>query len=105
MEHYDGVEFENLAEIYNFIENAKEHINCVGCGKPLSEVPHYWSFEEHEGGVYVKEFDKRLWIWVHCSNCGYDNALWKLMKQALHKIEQKLSDAYEFFSTLRPSVG
>jgi hypothetical protein len=103
MGHYDDIKFENLAEIYDFIEGISEHVSCVGCGKPLSEVPHYWCFEEHDGGVYVEEFDKRLWIWVHCSKCGYDNALWKLLEQALYKIEKKLDS--RFFSALRPSVG
>lgn len=48
---------------------------CRTCGKRLpAKVEGY----PHDGGWIVDGFTSRQWLYVHCSSCGYDNALWKL---------------------------
>jgi len=48
---------------------------CRSCGKKLSaKVEHY----PHDGGWVVAGFLGRQWLYVRCSKCGYQNALWKL---------------------------
>ena len=81
MGHYDGMEFKTFGEIYRIIEEHKEKIRCIGCFEPLSQVGYHYAFEVHSGGVFIREFGENVWVWVECHNCGYQNALWKLLKQ------------------------
>ena len=37
---------------------------------------------EHDGGVQVKGFDKKQWVYVTCPQCGEKWAYWKLLKHA-----------------------
>lgn len=36
----------------------------------------------HEGGIHVEDREGKQWVYVHCSACGYDWALWKLVNRA-----------------------
>lgn len=48
---------------------------CRSCGHNLpARVKHY----PHAGGWILAGHTERQWLYVHCSRCGYDNALWKL---------------------------
>ncbi|RLJ01726.1 MAG: hypothetical protein DRP08_05190 [Candidatus Aenigmatarchaeota archaeon] len=33
----------------------------------------------HKGGIEVKGYEGRQWVYMHCRKCGYDWALWKLI--------------------------
>jgi hypothetical protein len=33
---------------------------------------------DHSDGWKVPGIEKRQWLWLHCVNCGYDFAIWKL---------------------------
>ena len=81
MGHYDGVEVKSMAEVFSFVEHNRDRLKCIGCSKPLSEVGYHYSFERHSGGLFVREFGENVWIWITCHRCGYQNALWKLMRQ------------------------
>lgn len=35
----------------------------------------------HEGGTKIRGYESRQWIYFHCPKCGYDWALWKLLKR------------------------
>jgi len=56
----------------------KMKLRCRWCFTPLpDEIQHYphasgWEVEDSNG------FVTRLWLYVTCSTCGYDWALWKL---------------------------
>jgi len=47
------------------------------CGKPIKKGSI--KSNDHEGGTKLKNFEKPQWIYFHCV-CGYDSALWKVMK-------------------------
>lgn len=46
------------------------------CGETLrgSNVEHY----KHGSGIKVIGYQDLQWIYVHCDNCNYDMALWKI---------------------------
>lgn len=52
---------------------------CASCGKPIKKGS-IKSYDHEEGGTKLKNFEKKQWIYFHCV-CGYDSALWKVMKQ------------------------
>lgn len=35
----------------------------------------------HDGGIRVAGFSEKQWVFFHCQECGYDWALWKLVKR------------------------
>ena len=49
---------------------------CVSCGHPfdLDDIMTY----NHNGGITVKGYDKKQWVYFHCKHCDYDSALWKV---------------------------
>lgn len=47
------------------------------CGK---ELPKRLESYDHEGGVELKEYFKKRWVYITCE-CGYEMALGKLTKQ------------------------
>jgi len=49
---------------------------CVNCGHPfdLEDIKTF----DHEGGIVVKGYDKKQWVYFHCKKCEYDSALWKI---------------------------
>lgn len=63
----------DLGEYANLITRK----NC-SCGATLQtsawNIQHYC----HEGGWKVKGFNEKQWLYIHCNECGYDWALWKL---------------------------
>ena len=54
----------------------QKHGSCVTCGMPfdLDDIKTY----DHEGGIAVKGYDKKQWVYLHCKKCEYDSALWKV---------------------------
>lgn len=52
---------------------------CVNCGKPLrrGSIRSY----DHADGIEVLGFQKKQWVYFHCSKCGLDSALWKVLQQ------------------------
>jgi hypothetical protein len=52
---------------------------CVSCGHPfdLDDIQTY----NHDGGIEVKGYDKRQWVYFHCKKCEYDSALWKIVQR------------------------
>lgn len=71
----------SIGEIADFIIINEDRLFCGGCGRKLKDVS--WSLEmyPHSGGVLIKERGEKMWVYVHCRFCGYDTALWKLIKQ------------------------
>ena len=49
---------------------------CPGCGASFktADLLGY----EHPDGLYVKNYDMRLWVFARCRRCSYDTAWWKL---------------------------
>lgn len=49
---------------------------CRWCGEKLdtSAVEGY----PHDGGWTVDGFKDKQWLYIHCTKCNYDWALWKL---------------------------
>jgi len=66
--------YNNLDEIVKLIIGKK----CVSCGKTFEIGNFELGFYEHSDGWFVKSLNKRLWIYVRCLNCDYQNAIWKL---------------------------
>jgi len=40
-----------------------------------------WQSYDHEGGVNVQGFNKPQWVYYVCTYCGYQWALWKILKE------------------------
>ncbi len=36
---------------------------------------------EHDGGVFVEGEKEKQWVYFTCSRCGYQWALWKLLRR------------------------
>jgi len=56
---------------------------CI-CGKPL--IGGWLQSYDHDGGFRVQnslgeEMEKKQWLYVHCSYCGYDMALHKIARE------------------------
>ncbi|MDQ7031773.1 MAG: hypothetical protein Q9M37_03525 [Desulfonauticus sp.] len=81
VEFVRGLEFKNLCEVVELIKRLENKIRCVGCYKKLSEVPYMLSYYRHKDGWLVIDAEERLWLYVICCNCKYQNALWKLLRQ------------------------
>ena len=71
-----GKEVMSLEEIGELIEN--RHKTCHWCDQPLtaSDVDCY----PHDGGIPVYGFHVKQWVYFTCRKCGYQWALWKLLK-------------------------
>jgi hypothetical protein len=67
----------DLVELKNLIDE-KEPI-CI-CGSKLAghNIKHYGP---HSGGDFVKGYNSKRWIYVHCDSCNYDMALWKIKRE------------------------
>lgn len=48
---------------------------CYGCGSPLSDKIET---ANHKEGWLVEEFAVRQWLWVNCTHCSTQVALWKI---------------------------
>jgi hypothetical protein len=61
-------------KLESFRDLIKKH-EC-DCGESLrhSDIEHY----DHPAGWNVKGFQKPQWLYLTCSKCGYQWALWKL---------------------------
>lgn len=62
---------EAAAKIFDSIKDKR----CRWCGAKLA--PPVLCYE-HEAGWKVAGYEKRMWLYIRCSKCGYDWALWKL---------------------------
>ena len=67
----------NLESLARLIDEKKP--TCI-CGRTLKGggIDHYGP---HDGGVHVEGYTEKRWVYVHCSKCGYDMALWKIMRE------------------------
>ncbi|MFW9881939.1 MAG: DUF6011 domain-containing protein [Candidatus Thorarchaeota archaeon] len=45
---------------------------CGFCSGEFNANIYYY---EHDSGWYVKDLDKKVWIWVECSKCGHQWSL------------------------------
>ena len=67
-------------DIWSFIREHAHELKCFGtCNKKLSEVSYVVQMYPHEGGIEIEGAGKQ-WVYVHCNVCGYDTALWKLVR-------------------------
>lgn len=66
----------NLESLARLIDEKKP--TCI-CGEALegSGIEHY----PHDGGVLVEGYADKQWVYIHCSECGYDMALHKIMRE------------------------
>ena len=44
------------------------------CGGKLMPLDHY----EHKGGYFIKDFEKRQWLYSKCEKCGDQWSFWKI---------------------------
>lgn len=53
-----------------------QDLHCLICGESLEGQPirQY----PHSAGWIVEEFKQKQWLYIICSNCNYQNAIWKL---------------------------
>jgi len=68
------VKKEDLKKVLNMLIDVK--VNCLSCGRILGIKDIRWYY--HGDGY--------LWVYYHCSHCGYDNALQKYyrLRNILH---------------------
>jgi len=64
-----------LADIKKWVD---EHdVRCLTCNARLASS--HMKYYPHDGGIHVEGMG-RLWIYLECPKCGYQNALWKLVR-------------------------
>ena len=64
----------NLGDLALLINETEP--TCI-CGATLKgNGIDYWG--PHDGGIHVEGETEKQWVYVHCSKCGYDMALWKI---------------------------
>jgi len=70
------------------IENTviKQEGECVHCGRKIKKgsIQCY----EHNGGIHVKDFEKKQWVYFHCYWCQIDSSIDKVLRKL--KSEKKL---------------
>jgi hypothetical protein len=71
-ESLDGERYLALGHVKELFEFFREKA-CLVCGYPHLEVLGY----PHPDGIYLKQYDMRVWVFGRCLRCGYDNAFWK----------------------------
>jgi len=60
--------FEEIKQIFD------GHV-CPSCGTPFNgEIFGY----PHAGGLEVKKYGMKLWVFARCQKCGYETAWWKV---------------------------
>lgn len=67
----------SLKEIENKIEKLEPRCNC---GQSLDKSHLDW-YGPHNDGWLVEDLgaeDEKTWLFLRCSNCSYDTALWKI---------------------------
>lgn len=79
--HYEGVKIKDINEILKWVEENQDKVKCIGCNMKLSNVPWTLDWYPHDGGIFVESENSKLWIYVRCEHCGYENAMWKLFRQ------------------------
>lgn len=60
-----------LKELREFVESQK----CLSCGAAGLSLDFY----PHDGGEELEDLAGKQWFYGHCSACGIDSALWKLV--------------------------
>ena len=73
----DRIIEQNLFAIAHYVFSHKG--KCVNCGALLEEGS--LKSIDHEFGIEVEGKENPQWIYFHCKKCGYDSALWKVLKQ------------------------
>ena len=68
----------SLSTIKKWVD--ENDIRCLVCGHRLYSWPPYMQYYPHDGGIEIQGMG-RLWIYFVCPNCGYQNALWKLLRK------------------------
>ena len=61
----------HIKKLRKFFEDKK----CLSCGSSLigSNIFGY----PHENGLWIQEYEMRLWVFCECRKCGYQNAFRK----------------------------
>lgn len=59
----------------------KSGVTC-DCGREITTRAERY---DHDGGVPVKGFAEKQWVYFNCPKCGYDWALWKLLNRITGK--------------------
>lgn len=67
----------SLAEIGDIID--KHNLPCT-CGATI-QGSNIDCYGPHDGGIKVKGYADKQWVYVNCPKCGYDWALWKLLNK------------------------
>ena len=65
-----------LADIKKWVD--ENEVRCITCGALLTSA--HMKYYPHDGGVQIQGMG-RLWIYLECPKCGYQNALWKLVRR------------------------
>jgi len=51
---------------------------CINCGANLRGCRIHSTLDPGGWKVKVRQGWSKLWLWIECPKCGYQNALWKL---------------------------
>ena len=81
------LEGKSLTEIGLWVDESKIICDCTTWkyggkrGDIILEGRNIKSYP-HDAGILVEGHEEKQWAYVHCSACGYDWALWKLVNRA-----------------------
>jgi len=70
----------NLAEIGATLDKARPECDCSN--SLVGATIHIYN---HDGGLQVDGYSEKQWVYLHCSKCGYDWSIWKLLDRATRK--------------------
>ena len=80
----------NLAD-YALLASGKQ---CISCAKAFRE-PITIEYYPHTQGWLIEGFTECQWLYVTCTYCHYQNALWKLgVKGSVHELLQSSARAH-----------
>jgi len=65
-----------LQDFVDFI--TEKNIKCVMCNAKLPKVVHFYP---HKDGLIDLESNKRVWAYIVCDKCGYQNSFVKLLNK------------------------
>ena len=74
---------DSLAAFFRLVRELafRGRLRCLSCGRPMEPVV---SFYEHRDGVILDGTVVRVWPYVECHGCGYQNSFVKLRRLERH---------------------
>jgi hypothetical protein len=72
-EDQEGIDLQDLSHLI-YVKKPR----CICGARDQWDFPEHY---EHDGGIKVKGYKELQWVYVHCRNCNYDMALWKIRRE------------------------